>query len=166
MNFNYELLKQTKKEIEGMKFFKQNIQINTEEYELIHDFEQAYDNAFNKVFKYEQYTGQTWVDILEENMSKVWSVIYQYDNYKHLSDEVDGIDISEIKRIEYTVDDYDVQEEISNEIELCVKSRFVCGKENVFFESLFKAYKLGGWPCGWNNGKIIVYMPENDQQNA
>ena len=162
MNFNYELLKQTKKEIEGMKFFKQNIQINTEEYEIIYDFEQAYDNAFNKVFKYEQYTGQTWVDILEENMSKVWSVIYQYDNYKNLSDEVDGIDISEVIRIEYTVDDYDVQEEINNEIELCVKSRFVCGKENVFFERLFKAFKLGGWPCGWNNGKIIVYIPENN----
>ena len=162
MNFNYELLKQTKKEIEGMKFFKQNIQINTEEYEIIYDFEQAYDNAFNKVFKYEQYTGQTWVDILEENMSKVWSVIYQYDNYKNLSDEVDGIDISEVTRIEYTVDDYDVQEEINNEIELCVKSRFVCGKENVFFERLFKAFKLGGWPCGWNNGKIIVYIPENN----
>ena len=154
MNFNYELLKQTKKEIEGMKFFKQNIQINTEEYEIIYDFEQAYDNAFNKVFKYEQYTGQTWVDILEENMSKVWSVIYQYDNYKNLSDEVDGIDISEVTRIEYTVDDYDVQEEINNEIELCVKSRFVCGKENVFFERLFKAFKLGGWPCGWKDGKL------------
>ena len=102
------------------------------------------------------------MDILEENMSKVWSVIYQYDNYKNLSDEVDGIDISEVTRIEYTVDDYDVQEEINNEIELCVKSRFVCGKENVFFERLFKAFKLGGWPCGWNNGKIIVYIPENN----
>ena len=33
--------------------------------------------------------------------------------------------------------------------------------ENAFFESLFKAYKLGGWPCGWKSGKIIVYVPAN-----
>lgn len=44
---------------------------------------------------------------------------------------------------------------------MCVQSRLVCGKNNRFFESLFEAYCLGGWPCGWDNGKIIVYVPEN-----
>lgn len=163
MNFNYELLNQTKKEIANMKFFKSNVQITFEEYEIIHDFEQACENAFNKMFKYEEYAGQTWVDILEENMAKVWNVIYQYDNYKELSKEVDGIDVSEINEIEYTFDDYDVQEEINNEIELCAKSRFVCGKDNSFFENVYRAYQLGGWPCGWNNGKIIVYISKDEE---
>lgn len=31
--------------------------------------------------------------------------------------------------------------------------------KNDFFEQLFKIYSLGGWPCGWDNGKIIVYVP-------
>ena len=52
-------------------------------------------------------------------------------------------------------------EEIEAELLLCAKSRLVCGKENTFFEKLFKAYSHGMWPCGWNNGKIIVYVSSN-----
>lgn len=92
MDFHYELLEETRKEIKNMWFFNEAVEINEEEYD-----------------------------------------------------------------IEFTIKDYDAKEEIRSEIELCVQSRFICGKENVFFESLFKAYKLGGWPCGWKNGKIIVY---------
>ncbi len=117
-------------------------------------FNEAYDNAFHQFFQYEQYIGQTWGDILEENMSKVWKIIYQYSNYAELSKKVSDIDISEIDEIEYTIDNDNVIEEISTEIELCAESRFVCGKEHIFFESLFKAYKLGGWPCGWKDGKL------------
>lgn len=161
MDFNYNLLEETKKEIKNFVFFKKQIEISTKEYDIIHDFEQAYDNAFSRMYKYKEYTGQTWVDILEENMAKVRGIIYQCDNYVELSKVLRGIEIPELMEIKYTVDDYGIQEEINNEIELCAKSRFVCGKENVFFESLFRAYKLGGWPCGWNDGKIIVYVPEN-----
>lgn len=94
-------------------------------------------------------------------MAEVRGIIYQHDNYAELSEVLRRIEIPELADIEYTIDDVSVVEEIHNEIKLCVKSRFVCGKENVFFESLFKAYKLGGWPCGWKNGKIIVYTPDN-----
>lgn len=161
MYFNNDLLEETKKEIKNFVFFKERIGISTEEYETIYDFEQACDNAFSRTYKYNKYTGQTWVDILEENMARVKGIIYLCDNYAELSKVLRGIEIPELIEIKYTFDDHSIQEEIENEIELCVKSRFVCGKENVFFESLFKAYKLGGWPCGWNNGKIIVYVPEN-----
>lgn len=41
---------------------------------------------------------------------------------------------------------------------MCAKSRLVGGKENTFFESLFKAYSLGSWVCGWQAGKIMVYV--------
>lgn len=73
MDFHYELLEETRKEIKNIRFFREDVEINAEEYEVIHDYDEAYENAF--------------------------------------------------------------------------------------FESLFKAYKLGGWPCGWKNGKIIVYVP-------
>lgn len=162
MDFNYDLLEETKKEIKNFIFFKEKIEISTEEYEIIHNFEQAYHNAFNRMYKYEEYPGHTWVDILEENMAIVKGIIYQCDNYVELSKVFRNIEIPELMEIKYTFDDYDIQGEIEEEIELCAKSRFVCGKENAFFESLFKAYKFGGWPCGWNDKKIIVYVPDNN----
>ncbi|MBD5134345.1 MAG: hypothetical protein HDT39_00070 [Lachnospiraceae bacterium] len=162
MDWNYDLLEETKKEIRNLVFFKEKIEISTEEYDVIYDFEQACCNAFSRTYKYKEYKGQTWVDILEENMAKVKGIIYRCDNYAELSKVLRSIEIPELMEIKYTVDDYSIQEEMENEIELCAKSRFVCGKENAFFESLFKAYKLGGWPCGWNDGKIIVYVPDNN----
>lgn len=159
MDFNYKLLEETKKEIKNMRFFREVIEINAEEYEIIHDYDEAFENAFDR--EYEELKDQTWVDNLEENMANVMEIIYQHDNYAELSNILRSIKIPELDDIEYTIEDYIVKVEIHNEIELCAKSRFVCGKENVFFESLFKAYKLGGWPCGWNNGKIIVYIPDN-----
>lgn len=162
MELNYELLEKTKKEIGEMFFFKEVITINTEEYDVIHDYDQAYENAFSRKYKYNEYTGHTWVDILEENMARVKGIVYQCDNYAELNKVIRGIEIPELMEIKYTFDDYGIQEEIENEIELCVKSRLVCGRKNTFFESLFKAYRLGGWPCGWNEGKIIVYVPNNN----
>lgn len=81
-------------------------------------------------------------------MANVHGLIYEHDNYAELSEVLRRIEILELDDIEYTIDDDIVEEEIHNEIELCAKSRFFCEKENIFFESLFKAYKLGGWSCG------------------
>ena len=159
MDFHYELLEETREEIKNMQFFREGVEINAEEYEVIHDYDEAYENAFDS--EYEELEGQTWVDILEDNAGELRGIIYEHDNYAELNKIADHIEIPELYDIEFTVDDVSVKEEIRSEIKLCVKSRFICGKENVFFESLFKAYKLGGWPCGWKNGKIIVYVPAN-----
>lgn len=160
MDINYELLEETKKEINEMFFWKENIEINKEEYEVINDYDQAYENAFEVFYDYEDLDGLSWVDILEENMAKIWEIVFQSDNYAELSNIINNVDIPKIGE-NYSIDDSDVIDEIEYEIRLCVKSRLVCGKQNPFFESLFKAYKLGGWPCGWNDGKIIVYVPQN-----
>ena len=159
MDLNYELLEETKKEIKEMIFFKENIEVDAQEFEVINNYDQAFENAFERIYTYGELDGQTWIDILEENMAKVKKVIYQYENYTEYTKQLRNIEIPELQEIVFTLDDYDVQEEIYNEIELCVKSRLVCGKDNEFFENLYKVYKLGGWPCGWGNGKIIVYVP-------
>lgn len=163
MEFNYALLEETRVEIARMRFWRENIPEISEEYEVVYNFEQAIENAFDRYdYKYGEYDGQSWCDILEENMSKVRSVIYQNSNYAELSKILNDLRVPEIRDIQYTFDDEMVQEEIEAELELCAKSRFVCGKEHAFFESLFKAYGLGLWPCGWNNGKIMVYVPNNE----
>ena len=161
MDFHYELLEETRKEIENIQFFREEVEINAEEYEIIHDYDEAYNNAFRRFYEFGESKGQTWVDILEHYAGELWGIIYEHDNYAELDEIVAHIDIPELDDIEYPIDDDSVYEEMYNEIYLCAQSRFICGKEDVFFESLFKAYKLGAWPCGWNNGKIIVYIPDN-----
>lgn len=153
MDFHYELLEETRKEIKNIRFFREDVEINAEEYEVIHDYDEAYKNAFGSEY---------WDDIVENNMAQVWGIIYEHDNYAELSKIVDDIEIPELDDIEFPIDEISVEEEMYNDIVSCAQCRFICGKENTFFESLFKAYILGGWPCGWKNGKIIVYVPANN----
>ncbi len=52
MDFHYELLKETRKEIKNIQFFRENVEINAEEYEVIHDYGEVYKNAFHRLFGY------------------------------------------------------------------------------------------------------------------
>lgn len=79
MDFHYELLEETRKEIRDIQFFREDVEINTEEYEVIHDYDEAYENAFDG--EYGELEGQTWVDIIEDNMAEVRGIIYEHDNY-------------------------------------------------------------------------------------
>lgn len=161
MDFYYELLEETRKEIKNIQFFREDVEINAEEYEVIHDYDEAYENAFHRGYEYGEFKEHTWVDILEDNAGELRGIIYEHDNYAELNKIVHHIEIPELDDIEFPIDDISVKEEMYNDIVLCAECRFICGKGNAFFESLFKAYKLGGWPCGWKNGKIIVYVPAN-----
>ena len=82
MDFHYELLEETRKEIRDIQFFREDVEINAEEYEVIHDYDEAYENAFDR--EYEELEGQTWVDILEDEMGEVRGIIYEHDNYAEL----------------------------------------------------------------------------------
>ena len=86
MDFHYDLLEETRKEIKNIRFFREdveiNAEINAEEYEVIHDYDEAYENAFDR--EYEELEGQTWVDILEDEMGEVRGIIYEHDNYAEL----------------------------------------------------------------------------------
>ena len=47
MDFHYELLEETREEIKNMQFFREGVEINAEEYEVIYDYDEAYENAFS-----------------------------------------------------------------------------------------------------------------------
>jgi len=170
MVFYKDLLQETLDEIENMFFWKDEIELDESKYIVIHDFEQAFKNAFNEVFYYDwdeedsEIDEMYWSDILENNMSLVWEKVFVEDDYKDLSSEVQNIIIPRLK----TTDDYNgsIYEEMSNELICCAQARYVCGKENKFFEHVYSAYKAGGWPCGWDDGKIIVYVPEDKYKKA
>jgi len=58
----------------------------------------------------------------------------------------------------------EIGDEVVAALSLCIISRAIMEKTNIFFEMVFKAYCLGGWPCGWkgskDNGKMFVFYPE------
>lgn len=159
MELNNDLLQKTIKEIEDMYFWKEDISLNSNDYEIIHDFDKAYENAFEEFFVYVDDEEYSWGDILENNMRLVWKKVFNEENYQEYNKQINKIKIPDI-HVEEGMDD-SVYSEISYELLLCAKARFVCGYTNIFFEKLFKVYKTGGWPCGWNNGKIIVYVPKS-----
>lgn len=161
MELNYDLLKETNEQIEKNKFLKKGIIIDDEEYEVIHNLEEAKFNVFEAFFDYKDEEGLSWGDILEENMAKLWKSVFESDNSSNLTKLINGLTILEIN-IDNNDENFDMIDEIEYELMLCAKSRLICGKDNEFFESLFKAFMSGGWPCGWIDGKIIVYVPENN----
>lgn len=55
MDFHYELLEETRKEIKNMQFFREVLEINAEEYEIIHDYDEVWENAFDR--EYEEMEG-------------------------------------------------------------------------------------------------------------
>lgn len=67
IDFHYELLEETRKEIKNMRFFNEAVEINEEEYEIIHDYDEAYNNAFLREYEYGELEGELWSGILEEN---------------------------------------------------------------------------------------------------
>lgn len=142
MDFNYELLEKTRKEVMDMVFFKESAEIDEDEYEVIHDYDQARENAFRRYYGYGESDGYLWNDILESKMAEVYKLIYQYDNYVDLFKTIRSVSIDEVEDVEYTDEAMAAYDQIYADISDCTISRFVCGKGNPFFESLFKAYKL------------------------
>lgn len=157
MNLNFNILNDTNKEIEEMIIGKMGANFDLNYYELINNYNQAYEYAFEYFFDYEEFEGYSWNDIIDENMSKVRGILYNDNNYQMYTKQLREIVIPSITFDKY-FSDTNVRMEIESEIELCAKARLVCGYDNYFFELLFKAYKLGGWPCGWHQGKMIVFV--------
>lgn len=85
-----------------------------------------------------KFNDQTWMDILEENESDIWDVIYQNDNYAELSKIVRELKIPELQEITYNFQNSMVKEEIKAELELCARSRYICGRNNVFLNNYLK----------------------------
>lgn len=166
---NYAEVKNIKNEIKNLTLFHAP-QEDTSMFEVIHDFEHALFCAF-EYYDYKmpcengrEHSG-TWVDILEGEASEIWGIVYQQENWKDLSREIHKLEaIEDILFLthNWSKETDELDEEIIAELELCVRARAVMGRENSFFENVYKAYQMGGFPCGVSNKdtkKLIVYFP-------
>lgn len=62
----------------------------------------------------------------------------------------------------------DIFEEVQGDLYMCAINRLVNGKNDNFYEKMFRIYQSGGWPCGWEgkypDGKIIAFVPLSDSE--
>ena len=115
----------------------------------------------------------TWNDIIANEAAVFYGIesetcgrSYSYD-HKFLSELVDSL----MERYNKTFPEYYKKYYLDKEIPgiLCyiVHCRIIMGKQNQFFEMLFKVFQSGGYPCGWKGkypeGKLIVFYPKKDK---
>lgn len=135
-------------------------------FKVITNIEEAYFYAYDFEGDLED-SGYTWTDLRENLSSDILGMLYELKNSEFtewnkiiedisskVSQAVSTLDLNKIAMAVY--------DDIEADLTLCMQSRAMMGKENSFFEDMFNAYLLGGWPCGWKGnypeGKMIVYF--------
>lgn len=159
---NLEILNETRELISRIELFIPQNE-NNNNFKIINDFEQAYIYGLGD---------ESWTDFREDRVANLKGEIYKYNNYREISKAIFNSKICNIRDIYPKFNNRYLEqlEEIRNEMEadlsFCLTSRLIMGKNNYFFEKIFKAYLTGGWPCGWEGdfpeGKLIVYYPKSN----
>lgn len=114
---------------------------------IINDEEKAKYYAYEDVIGEDEYA---WKDIKENEMSEVWGKFYE------LNDDQKPQNLDMLLKIfsenvrSATTEFNTFLEEIVADLNNCAINRAVNGKTDNFFEKLFKIYKAGYFPCGWD----------------
>jgi hypothetical protein len=130
---------------------------------VVDDFDQAQTIAWEETFGEDEYT---WNDIRANAMAAVRAIQYQdhvisdetHEKFKDLPATLfTKLKRSLDRRYHSTLDD------AASDLYQCAYSRAICGRNNIFFESMFESYVSGSWPCGWESsypsGRMVVYRP-------
>ncbi|MEC2060862.1 MULTISPECIES: hypothetical protein [Bacillus] len=124
---------------------------------IIKDKEKAKYYAYEAEFGEDEYT---WNDLRENEMSEVWDKYYQLiDDQKPQNLDI-LLDVFSVNVRSAMTELNTFFEEIVADLNNCAINRAVNGITDNFFEKLFKIYKAGYFPCGWDgdypNGNFIA----------
>nr|WP_232502635.1 hypothetical protein [Bacillus velezensis] len=114
---------------------------------IINDEEKAKYYVYEDVIGEDEYA---WKDIKENEMSEVWGKFYE------LNDDQKPQNLDMLLKIfsenvrSATTEFNTFLEEIVADLNNCAINRAVNGKTDNFFEKLFKIYKAGYFPWGWD----------------
>lgn len=128
---------------------------------IINQYEEAIRLAYDEVYGEDEYT---WADIRQLEMGKVRGKLYKLDPLQKPGnlDELTPV-ISNGLRQTIPEDYSDFFENITVDLRNCAINRAINGDGENFYEQIFKIYKSGGFPCGWDGeypeeGKIIAFF--------
>ncbi|MEK5236181.1 hypothetical protein NST99_10870 [Paenibacillus sp. FSL L8-0470] len=127
----------------------------------INQYEEAKRLASTEVFGEDEYT---WSDIRQLEMGKVKGKLYKLASSQKPSglDELTGL-IADGLRSQITDPYRDFFETVVVDLRNCAINRAINGEVENFYEQVFRIYKAGGFPCGWDGdypdeGRIIAYF--------
>lgn len=110
-----------------------------------------------------------WTDLNELMMSSVRAQGYRSFGFDLISKELPklGDEFGAILKRRLGRGPYDeIIDELASDLYHVAYKRAVLGNESHFFETLYKCYLDGGWPCGWKGehpaGRLLVYSPKVD----
>ncbi|WP_438347711.1 hypothetical protein ACP8HI_18835 [Paenibacillus sp. FA6] len=128
---------------------------------IINQHDEAKWLIINEVFGEDEYT---WSDIRQLEMGKVKGKLYKLEP----SQKPDGLDevtaiIADGLRKQITDVYSDFFESVVVDLRNCALNRAINGEGENFYEHIFRVYKAGGFPCGWEGdypgeGKLIAYF--------
>ncbi|MGW9531204.1 hypothetical protein ACWHAM_26570 [Paenibacillus terrae] len=127
----------------------------------INQYEEAKRLAITEVFGEDEYT---WSDIRQLEMGKVKGKLYKLDSSQKPNglDELTGL-IADGLRSQITDSYSDFFESVAVDLRNCAINRAINGEVENFYEQVFRIYKAGGFPCGWDGdypdeGRLIAYF--------
>lgn len=103
----------------------------------------------------------TWSDIRSDKMGEIWEVIYSDKDYKEIDLKLSCLmnDLDSSIRKQLPKQYAELLDDIVSDFKGCLYSRAIFGKDIDFFEDVFSSYLNGGWPCGYSNSRILVFIP-------
>jgi len=149
--------------VESGTLLKPSQALAIENVALIGSFEEARKRAHFIDFETDNLG---WTDIREREMASVHGASYKIEGFQEVLDriwEIHDLFFALLKK-QLDKEAYLVVNDILADLYNCAVSRSVCGTRREFFENMFRLYRLGGWPCGWEGkypqGRMCVYFPE------
>lgn len=130
---------------------------------VIRDLSQAKKNAWEEVYGDDELT---WADIRSKRMSAIWREVYKNENHRKMSEELERnigeVDVAIRKNLGAAF--RDLLDDVCADFRGCLYCRAFAVTGEMFFEDIFRAYRSGGWPCGWSGpypgGSVLVFMPD------
>jgi hypothetical protein len=127
---------------------------------VIHDLDDAMRFAREAVIGPDEYL---WTDLRELEMADVWGRSYELEGFAEaedaLTETLELLTMAVRRRLD--AEHGELLDDIVGDLYCCAFNRAVIGASG-FFERLFKAYRAGGWPCGWLGeypaGQLVVYV--------
>jgi len=132
--------------------------------EIINDLLEAQRMAWEATYGKDELS---WTDVREREMSKVKATLYGINDFYEIRENLSQLIKSFTLYLRRTLDDKHklFLDDIVADLYNCAVSRAVNGAVPCFYEQIFQAYQLGGFPCGWSGdypvGTLVVYVPKD-----
>jgi hypothetical protein len=127
---------------------------------VVLNLDEAQGAAYSQHFDDE---GMTWTDIRENEMAEVLSPTYSMPEWPAIEEALRQATASFFRTLQRQHGRQRWLNEVAADLRSIITNHAVFGASDSFFERLWRIYRQGGWPCGWDGsypgGNLVVWEP-------